>query len=347
MWSMMVGLLLVGAAQADTFTTLQGASFEGKVKDLYGDTVLFGIKDSTRGIPLEELDDASLRKIALFLQDVAAVPPRWSQSTSPVAKAVARKLVVLREGKWAAFNPGERPEPEFYVLYYGAYWCGPCRRFSPTLVKAYHQLKAEAGDRFEVIFISSDQDDRGQITYAKEVGMPWPVVRFPDAQRIRVFEQWRARGIPSIVVVNREGDALFHSYRGEEYLGPDEPLQRFTHLLRASGGPGADAPRPGRHRLAIAQYLLNHPGTSPAPKPYLVGLDRNKLQTIPAGEIQLQLAVNARGQVEDLEFLTPLDAVHKDLVRRAIDTWLFLPAVTDGQPAPSKVVIPIVFAPAA
>ncbi len=267
---MVLSLLLASVVHAERFATLRGEVIEGVIKDLYGDNVFFGVKDGTRGIPLAELDDAALRQVALFLRERPAEATPWSQSASPVAKAVARKLVVLRDGKWAAFEPGSRPEPEFYVLYYGAYWCGPCRRFSPSLVKTYHQLKTEAGDRFEVIFVSSDQDGAGQITYAKEVGMPWPVVRFPDAQRIRIFEQWRARGIPSVVVVNRDGDALFHSYRGDEYLGPEEPLQRFTQLLRASGGPGANAPRPGRHRLALAQHLLAHPEGSPTPKPYLL-----------------------------------------------------------------------------
>ncbi|MDQ5979786.1 MAG: hypothetical protein QG602_2761, partial [Verrucomicrobiota bacterium] len=215
-------------------------------------------------------------------------------------------------------------------------------RFSPSLVKTYEKLKAEAGDRFEVIFISSDQDERGQITYAKEVGMPWPVVRFPDAQRIRVFEQWRARGIPSVVVVNRDGDALFHSYQGEKYLGPDEPLTRFTQLLRMTGGPGANAPRPARHRLAIAQHLLNHPGDAPTPKPYLVGLDRGKLRTLPSGRIELKLTISAQGKVDDVEILTPMEAVIKDQLTRTItDNWLFLPALKSGQPLPSVVLVPI------
>lgn len=339
-----LSLLLATALHAERFTTLRGETIEGVVKDLYGDTVLFGIKDNTRGILLAELDDDALRKVALFLKQRPTEAPPWSQSASPVAKAVARKLVVLRDGKWAAFDPGSRPEPEFYVLYYGAYWCGPCRRFSPSLVKTYQQLKSEAGDRFEVIFLSSDEHDLGQITYAKEVGMPWPVVRFPDAQRIRIFEQWRARGIPSVVVVNRDGDALFHSYQGEKYLGPEEPLQRFTQLLRVSGGPGANAPRPSRHRLALAQHLLTHPEGSPTPKPYLVGLDGKKLQTIPHGEIRVQLTVNAKGGVDDVEFLTELDPVHKDLLRRPLESWLFLPAFAEGQTHASKVVIPLNFA---
>jgi thiol-disulfide isomerase/thioredoxin len=328
-------------AYADSFTTLQGETFEASIKNLYGDTVLFGLKETTRGIALAELDDSSLRKVALFLQNQPAETTAWEKSPSPVAKSIARKLQVLHAGGWTPFQPGDRAEPEFYVLYYGAQWCGPCRKFSPRLVEAYHKLKAEAGDRFEVIFLSSDNDASSQLAYAKEVQMPWPAVRFIDSRRIRLFEQWRARGIPSVVVVTRDGDALFHSYRGDEYLGPDEPLNRFTQLLRATGGRGVNAPRPGRHRLAIAQHLATQTSDT-APKPYLVGLERGKLRTLPSGRIELRLTITERGMVDDIEFLSQLDAIQKEQLRRTImEHWRFLPAVKGGQPTQSVVVVPI------
>lgn len=337
-------LLAATVARADTFTTLKAEDFAAQVKDLYGDTVLFGLKQGTRAINLDDLDDSSLQKIAAFLRARPVETPKWAQSSSKVAKSVARKLQVLQNGKWAAFDPGDRPEPEFYVLYYGAYWCGPCRRFSPRMLEAYRTLKAEAADRFEVIFLSSDQDELGQITYAKEVPMPWPVLKFSQARRIPVFEQWRADGIPSVVVVTRDGEALFHSYRGEEYLGPDDPLTRFSQLLRISSGSAANAPRPGRHRLAVAQHLLANPGDVAAPTPYLVGLEYKKLHTLPKTEIRVQLVVNAQGVVDDIEFLSPLDAVPKDQLHRMIARWLFLPTVKAGQPSPSTVIIPLNFA---
>jgi thiol-disulfide isomerase/thioredoxin len=330
-------------ARADTFTTLRGDKFEAQVKDLYGDTVLFGFKEGVRTLNLSDLDDSSLIKIATFLRSRPVDTPKWAQSSSRVAKSVARKLQVLQNGKWAPFDPGDRPEPEFYVLYYGAYWCGPCRRFSPRMVETYRTLKAEAADRFEVIFLSSDNDEFGQITYAKEVQMPWPVLKFSQARRVPVFEQWRASGIPSVVVITRDGDALFHSYSGEEYLGPDDPLTKFAQLLRISGGSDLNKPRPGRHRLAVAEHIISTEGDVPAPTPYLVGVERNKLHTLPRTKIRVQLEISAKGEVEDVEFLTPLDAVHKEYLRRMIGTWLFLPAVTGGGPRSSKVIVPLDF----
>lgn len=41
---------------------------------------------------------------------------------------------------------------EVVGLYFSAHWCGPCKQFTPTLAKAYTQLKA-AGKKFEIIFM--------------------------------------------------------------------------------------------------------------------------------------------------------------------------------------------------
>lgn len=337
-------LLPASSLTAATFTTVNGDSFEAEVKDLYGDTVLFGTKQGTRSYDLASLDDASLRQVAAFLTSRPQETPRWAAATSPVAKSIHRKLQLLNNGRLVEFDPADRPEPEFYVIYYGALWCGPCRRFSPRMVEAYRRLKALAPDRFEVIFVSSDENLAGQVTYAKEVPMPWPILKFSQAKRVGVFEKWRADGIPSVVVLNRDGDALFHSYRGKEYLGPDDPVTKLTQLLQLTSGAQVNAPRRGRHRLAVAQHLLaTNGGRSPA-KPYLVGLERSKLRTLPSTEIKLKLTVDPRGQIEDIEFLTQLEAIHKEQLRRTIvEHWLFLPAVESGQPRASVVVVPLNF----
>lgn len=330
-------------ALADTFTTLRGDKLDGQLKGLYGDSLLLGANQRTLAVDLDSLDNASLLKVAQFLAAQPAAAPAWSQSTSKVAKAVSKKLQVLRDGKFVNFDPAGRPEPEFYVIYYGAYWCGPCRRFSPSLVEAYHRLKAIAPDRFEVIFVSSDHDDYHQLTYAKEVSMPWPILKLSQARSVRVFEQWRADGIPSVVVLTRDGDALFHSYRGKEYLGPNDPLDKFTELLETTSGPAASAPRAGRHRLAMAQHLQAAKDGDLKPQPYLVSLDRSRLRTLATTEVKVQLTISPTGQVDDIEFLTQLDVVNKDQLRRSIEKWLFLPAVANGVSRQSVVVLPIDF----
>ncbi len=62
-------------------------------------------------------------------------------------------------------------------LYFSAHWCPPCRAFTPKLGEAYTNLVNE-GKKFEVIFISSDQDEEGFQEYFSE--MPFKALAFKD-----------------------------------------------------------------------------------------------------------------------------------------------------------------------
>ena len=58
--------------------------------------------------------------------------------------------------------------------------CGPCRTFTPLLVKTYKKLK-EDGKKFEIIFCSSDREkDAYEEYYAT---MPWFALPFGDGRK--------------------------------------------------------------------------------------------------------------------------------------------------------------------
>src|SRR6185369_13507413 len=99
-------------------------------------------------------------------------------SSSLVAKSIKGRLQILRDGKLVDFDPGARREPDFYLVYFGAEWCPPCRAFSPEFVEQYRRLQKLAPDRFEAVFVSSDHSGSEQLSYVKHVTMPWPVVKF-------------------------------------------------------------------------------------------------------------------------------------------------------------------------
>ena len=58
--------------------------------------------------------------------------------------------------------------------------CGPCRAFTPQLVKTYNKIK-EDGKKFELIFVSSDRDQEAMDSYLRE--MPWWAIPFGDARK--------------------------------------------------------------------------------------------------------------------------------------------------------------------
>ena len=46
-------------------------------------------------------------------------------------------------------------------IYFSAHWCPPCRSFTPELAKTYKLLTEEQQKDFEIVFVSSDNDESG------------------------------------------------------------------------------------------------------------------------------------------------------------------------------------------
>jgi thiol-disulfide isomerase/thioredoxin len=331
-----------GAGRAETWRTTDGFSAEGKLTGVYGPLAVVAAKDGTRRMLLEKMDDASLGQVADFLATQGANPPTWARAASPVAKALRNRLQVLQGGKLVNFDPGARREPEVYLAYFGALWCGPCVRFSPQLVAAYTRLKAKHGERFELVFVSSDQGSGEQLDYVRKAAMPWPVIKFSALGSVRPIEQWAARGIPSLVAIAPSGDVLFHSYVGDEYVGPQRVLQQFEELmaLEESAGPV----KRSRHRLEVLRHIRAAGTAETGAKPYVVTLDFRRHQTLEQKELLATLRINARGQVDEVSFEPKLPVVVEHQLVAEAEQWLFLPRVENGQPVSVSVKLPLTLA---
>lgn len=335
-----LGLWAAASLPAEEWRTLQGDRFEGRLSGVYGGIAILAEKDGSRQVALEALDDSALGRVADF---VATRPPAtapWRDSTSKMAKTLRNRLQVLRDGRLATFDPGQRAEPEIYLVYFGAYWCGPCRRYSPELVKAYGRLKALAGDRFELVFASSDQDDGEQLKYVREVMMPWPVLRFSAVGAVNLIERWKGRSIPGMVALTRDGELLYSSERQGEYLGPQDVLNRFEAMTRAQLG---DAPEVKRttHRLAVLQHVRGAGGGSAPVRPYVIDMDLSRYRTLEAKELFLLLELDARGTVTEAAVEPKLPAVVEYQLIQDATTWLFLPQVEGGQARATRVKLPL------
>lgn len=327
-------------ARAETWQTTRGERAEGNLSGVYGETVLISSKTASTRLPLEFLDDAGLARVADFMAGRSANGSPWSSSTSAVAKSLRSRMQILRDGRLVAYEPGVRPEPEVYLAYFGALWCGPCRRFSPELVQSYNRLKAQAPDYFELLFVSSDRDADEQLAYVKEVKMPWPVVKYSALGRVQPIERWAASGIPNLVAVTREGEIIFHSYRGAEYLGPQSVLKDFTELLKSTKGDSETVKR-ARHRLAVLQHLRAAAGGTSGVKPYLLTFDRSKYRTLTLKNFTAKLTIDAKGRVADAQFEPALPTALDFQLVQDSGNWLFLPAVENGESKSVKVELPV------
>jgi len=112
-------------------------------------------------------------------------------------------------------------------LYFSAHWCGPCRGFTPELVKTYNAMKAEAGgngDNFEIVFVSSDRDQEAFDSYHAE--MPWLALPYSErATKEELSKALEVRGIPTFVIIGPDGKVI--NKDGRAALGKDPTGANF------------------------------------------------------------------------------------------------------------------------
>jgi len=81
--------------------------------------------------------------------------------------------------------------------------CPPCRGFTPELVSVYTEVKEKHGDAFQLVFVSSDQDEEAFSEYYGE--MPWLALPFSERERKGALSsKFGVRGIPSLIVLEAE-----------------------------------------------------------------------------------------------------------------------------------------------
>ncbi|MCF6312287.1 MAG: redoxin family protein [Verrucomicrobiales bacterium] len=122
-------------------------------------------------------------------------------------------------------------DPEFYVFYFSAHWCPPCRSFTPKLVNFYNNNDA-AGKKFEIIFVSSDNSEDQMEDYIKEDKMPWPAIKYRYAKKIKDINKYAGSGIPCLVMVDREGKIISNSYEGSNYVGPSKVMRDLADAVK-------------------------------------------------------------------------------------------------------------------
>lgn len=108
--------------------------------------------------------------------------------------------------------------------------CGPCRAFTPELIKTYNKVN-EQGKKFEIIFCSSDRSEDDFNSYFGT--MPWLALPYDDSRKKALSRHFDISGIPSLVLV--EGDAktiITKSGRGPVMEDPEGKVSCRPHTLR-------------------------------------------------------------------------------------------------------------------
>ena len=151
--------------------------------------------------------------------------PAASAKAGKVLAPLIGKLVYLKGSALLPVPQASLATTQFVAVYYSAHWCPPCRAFTPKLVTAYKEIKA-AHPEFELIFVSSDQDEAAMKSYMRETAMPWPAVRFDQKDSARTLKRpGHESGIPNLVFMTADGKELATTYTPSgDYAGPNQVL---------------------------------------------------------------------------------------------------------------------------
>jgi len=125
-------------------------------------------------------------------------------------------------------GPAVGGSPKYTALYFSAHWCPPCRMFTPKLVEWYNNFKRKHPD-FELVFVSSDRDQAAMEEYIKGDNMPWPAVKFDQAQS-ETFRKFGSSGIPYLVLIDNEGNAVT-TQPDNEWQSPQEVLSKIEEIV--------------------------------------------------------------------------------------------------------------------
>ncbi|MBX3743138.1 MAG: redoxin family protein [Akkermansiaceae bacterium] len=231
------GLLSVSAfAGFETWTSKDGKAAELElvsVSESGGEkTGEFKMKNGkTVSIKASALSEADAQRLADWKPaEAPAGEAAAATTTSVFDKAFEGNLVKLDGKSLKRHGDPVRPE-KYYLFYYTASWCGPCHKFTPSLVKFYNEYRPKTND-FEVVLITSDSDEGAMEDYAAEFKMQWPQLKLSRADRFKKEFKHPGTGIPNLVLTDTEGKLIKTSYVDGKYMGPASVMNHLESLLK-------------------------------------------------------------------------------------------------------------------
>ena len=122
-------------------------------------------------------------------------------------------------------NVDEHFKDKIVGLYFSAHWCPPCRGFTPLLAEKYNEL-VQANKGFEIVFVSSDQDQNAFDHYFGE--QPWTALAFDDRNtKSNLSQQFKVQGIPTLVILDGNGQLISTSGRMDVYKNKDDITKAY------------------------------------------------------------------------------------------------------------------------
>lgn len=134
----------------------------------------------------------------------------------------------LRDNRGKAVKSEELKDKKLVAYYFSASWCPPCRKFTPELVKFYKENNKD----MEIVLISRDTDEKAQLKYMRDYRMPWKTLAWGSAEGEALVEQYQIQGIPSLVVVDANGNEITRQGVREVYQNPKTVAEEWAKKVK-------------------------------------------------------------------------------------------------------------------
>ena len=143
-----------------------------------------------------------------FAQDTpsaATEPPAANALTTETSKlgAEIKPGLGLTDGKWGSKTPNTKAE--YYIVYYSASWCGPCRKLAPHSVEGYNR-HIVGQDKVELISINFDNSPATAQAWAEQEKMPWVI--YPIEEAPAFAKKHDSDRIPRMKLIGPDGNVI-------------------------------------------------------------------------------------------------------------------------------------------
>lgn len=220
----------LGYSAIETWTNKSGATAEMELVKVSGEGDAkvgeFKLKNGkTVTIKAADLAEESAERLANWKPSDSAAVPGVS-----VFDEILEGNLVRYEGKSFKRATLEKPT-KYYLFYYTASWCPPCRKFTPDLVKFYDEARPNSKE-FELILITSDSSEDDMEGYAASAKMNWPQLKLSRVEKFRKQFKHPGTGIPNLVLTDLQGNIIKKSYEDGKYIGPAPVMHHLAQLLK-------------------------------------------------------------------------------------------------------------------
>lgn len=218
--------MAVGMAQANElreWTSKDGtAKLTARFHRQEGDKVTVILPNGrSQVIATSFLSDADLAWIAAQSSAEAAKNDEFADA--PIPAALKGNLVDAK-GNPVDLAAGGRT-PRYFLFYYSASWCPPCRAYTPEVVRFAKRLKSAD---FTVVLVPNDRSREDALAYLKDYDMPWPGIDY--GARVRIPGN-PGGGIPAARLTDANGRTLLTT----EEVSRDDFLDEVRKILSREG----------------------------------------------------------------------------------------------------------------